>query len=70
MEIRRGHVIAAFIGVLFAAVMRWHDPTLRETNAVPVVLWMMVAGGGFWEICLRTFRIWYPRLTGRDPSKR
>lgn len=63
-EIRTGHIVAAFVAVLIAAILRWHDPEVAKTNPLPVALWMMLIGGAFWEGCVRIWRIW---VTDRAP---
>jgi hypothetical protein len=52
--VRRGHVVAAFIGVVIAAYLRSRDPVLAQENPTGAVLWTALMFGAVWEIMVRS----------------
>ena len=54
--IRTGHVVAAFIGVVFAAYINWKVPS-QHAGALPTVLWVSVFFGALWECIVRLWKL-------------
>lgn len=51
--IRTSHVIAAFVGVVFAAWLMTGDSALAQTPKPPLVLWTALLFGLMWECIVR-----------------
>ena len=56
MGIRPSHVIAAFIGVVAFAYIRF-DGGLPKASNLAIVFWAFVIFGGGWECIRRLFRL-------------
>lgn len=70
LMIRTSHVIAAFVGVVFAGWLQWMEPLPDPPMPVVVVAWFSVLFGLLWECAIRLWRIVDSLMRRQNTGKR